>query len=230
MKNEIRVSSRDVSSKFNRRHDDLVRTIDRYLRNNNGINTIKIEGYFIESSYKSRGKDYKEYLMNINGVEILLNSFKYVDEDFYINKKYFEEIFNCELKTNKIILKREEFVFEDIVKKLFSSFNIKIITQYSIGKFRIDFYIKELNLAIEFDEWHHKKKLDEDRENEIRKINKHIKFYRIDANEDFIESASKLLKYVQQESMRELFYHGDEKALHWIKMLYNIRTDVIFLG
>ena len=113
---------------------------------------------------------------------------------------------------------------------MFSSFNIKIISQYSIGKFKIDFYIKELNLAIEFDEWHHKKNLDSNREDEIRKINKYIKFYRIDANEDFIESASKLLKFIQEESMKELFYHGDEKALYWIKNLYNIRTDVISLG
>ena len=66
---------------------------------------------------------------------------------------------------------RREFSFgEEIIKNLFSDY--KIIKQFPIsnGKYYIDWYIPELNLAIEFDEEHHKyNKNDILRENEIKK-------------------------------------------------------------
>lgn len=52
--------------------------------------------------------------------------------------------------------KRKEFQFgEDIVNNLFSDYTI--LPQYPVfeGKYRIDWYIPELKLAIEFDEKHH---------------------------------------------------------------------------
>lgn len=52
--------------------------------------------------------------------------------------------------------RRAEFVFgEEIVERLFSGYTI--IRQFPVfgGKYRIDWYIPELRLAIEFDEAHH---------------------------------------------------------------------------
>ena len=51
---------------------------------------------------------------------------------------------------------RPEFVFgEDVVERLFSGYTI--IRQFPVfgGKYRIDWYIPELRLAVEFDEAHH---------------------------------------------------------------------------
>jgi len=51
---------------------------------------------------------------------------------------------------------RPEFVFgEEIVERLFSGYTI--IRQFPVfgGKYRIDWYIPELRLAVEFDEAHH---------------------------------------------------------------------------
>lgn len=57
-----------------------------------------------------------------------------------------------------IVLKseREEIVFgEEVVERLFSGYTI--IRQFPVfgGKYRIDWYIPELRLAVEFDEAHH---------------------------------------------------------------------------
>lgn len=52
--------------------------------------------------------------------------------------------------------KRPEFVFgEEIVERLFSGYTI--IRQFPVfgGKYKIDWYVPELRLAIEFDEAHH---------------------------------------------------------------------------
>ena len=52
--------------------------------------------------------------------------------------------------------KRDELVFgEEVVERLFSGYTI--IRQFPVfgGKYRIDWYVPELRLAIEFDEDHH---------------------------------------------------------------------------
>lgn len=51
---------------------------------------------------------------------------------------------------------RPEIVFSDVVKNMFSKY--MVIEQFPVfgGKYRIDWYIPELKLAIEYDEHHHK--------------------------------------------------------------------------
>ena len=67
---------------------------------------------------------------------------------------------------------RKEYSFgEDIVKKLFNGYTVH--KQYPVfdGKYRLDWYVPELNIAIEFDENHHDYKTEEDstRQKEIEK-------------------------------------------------------------
>lgn len=60
---------------------------------------------------------------------------------------------------------RPEFTFGDnVVEKLFSNYTIK--KQYPVcgGKYKLDWYIPELNLAIEFDESAHQQKITADKE------------------------------------------------------------------
>ena len=75
--------------------------------------------------------------------------------------KYF-----CEVNGYQVVLKhqkRMEYQFgQEIIDNLFSEF--EVISQYPVfgGKYRIDWYIPELKLAIEFDEPHHFKQIKED--------------------------------------------------------------------
>lgn len=76
-------------------------------------------------------------------------------------------------KNNKIYVNtRLEIEFKDLLYQIFEPCNIEVIFQYPIDKYRIDFYIPEYNLAIEYDECHHYNKTnqqkDKDRENYIQ--------------------------------------------------------------
>lgn len=70
---------------------------------------------------------------------------------------------------------RREFLFgEEIVYNLFKGYNV--IKQFNVlgGKYKIDWYIPELQLAIEFDEAHHStpanQEADKARQQEIEKV------------------------------------------------------------
>lgn len=61
---------------------------------------------------------------------------------------------NEELKTIRFI--RPEFVFdENIISKLFGEYELH--KQFCVGSYKVDWYVPELNLVIEFDEKHHNK-------------------------------------------------------------------------
>ncbi len=76
------------------------------------------------------------------------------------NEVYYSE-FSEVTEISKYIFIRPEFAFgEDIIKKLF--YGYKILKQYRVNDYKIDWYIPELNLAIEFDEKHHKRQKKED--------------------------------------------------------------------
>ena len=72
----------------------------------------------------------------------------------------------------KILHSRVEIEFgENIINNLFSDY--EVISQFPVfnGKYFIDWYIPELNIAIEYDEYYHKnnKKADNERQEEIEK-------------------------------------------------------------
>lgn len=96
----------------------------------------------------------------------LLHGYKFMSNEAYSKVvEYFKDV---EI-TPKFV--RKEYSFgEDIVKKLFDGYTV--ISQFSVlGKYKLDWYIPELKLAIEFDEQHHKssKAKDEKRLKDIEK-------------------------------------------------------------
>lgn len=70
-----------------------------------------------------------------------------------------------------------------------------IIPQYKIKNYRVDWYIKELNMCLEYDEAHHKSKMKEDkqREKEIMK-SKNCTFLRIPQGEE-IQVVKVIMKF-----------------------------------
>ena len=69
----IKIGTKDVADKFEKKHSDIIETIERRLES---IKSIESEGGFADlrfsdnfelSSYKSRGKIYKEYLLTKDG-------------------------------------------------------------------------------------------------------------------------------------------------------------------
>lgn len=94
-----------------------------------------------------------------NALEIILSS---RSDEKTINSAleiYSKKYPNEELKSIRFI--RPEFIFgENIIEKLFDGYTIH--KQYRVEKYIIDWYIPELNIAIEFDEKHHNKNIKQD--------------------------------------------------------------------
>ena len=82
---------------------------------------------------------------------------------------------------------RKEINFKDKLKQALKPFGLKIIPQFQCLNYKIDFYIKSLNIAIEYDENDHKNYSYERHEGRQREIEKELgcRFIRIsDKNTD----------------------------------------------
>ena len=82
---------------------------------------------------------------------------------------------------------RKEINFKDKLKQALKPFGIKIIPQFQCLNYKIDFYIKSLNIAIEYDENDHRNYSYERHEGRQREIEKELgcRFIRIsDKNTD----------------------------------------------
>ena len=82
---------------------------------------------------------------------------------------------------------RKEINFKDKLKQALKPFGLKIIPQFQCLNYKIDFYIKSLNIAIEYDENDHKNYSYEKHEGRQKEIEKELgcRFIRIsDKNTD----------------------------------------------
>ena len=130
---QVLASSREVAEKFGKRHDSVLRDIDNIIKTNQVL-----QSDFILHSYKnSRNKEYRCYLLTNKGLNIL-------------NTKY----------TYSAMNPRFEYKFEYLLREMFPS--AIIISQYPILNYRIDFFMPELNMIIEYDEEQHKYSKEED--------------------------------------------------------------------
>lgn len=136
LKNEngqVLASSREVAEKFGKNHNHVLRDIDNILNSN-----PKLQSDFILSNYiNSRNKEYPCYLLTGKGLNIL-------------NTKYSYSAMNP----------RFEYKFENLIREIFPS--VIIISQYPILNYRIDFFMPELDIIIEYDEEQHRYSKEED--------------------------------------------------------------------
>lgn len=124
---KILASSREVAERFGKRNPDVNRSIRKIISSNPNM-----KNHFILSEYKSkRGRYEKEYILDKTGVDML-------------NYKFGFSVMNP----------RFEIKFKNLLEQLFS--NLKIIHQYYIDGYRLDFFMPDLNMIIEYDEEQHK--------------------------------------------------------------------------
>ena len=127
------------------------------------INKFEKEEKWVYNSRNSKASIGRTIFKNENNkkaLEIIIssNSGKYTIEKAI--EIYSKEFPDSKIKSIRFV--RPEFVFgEDIIKNLFSEYTI--LSQYKVKNYFIDWYIPELNLAIELDEKHHKSNIERDR-------------------------------------------------------------------
>ena len=130
------------------------------------------------------------FLFNVNGFVKYINNNQC---NANLVQKVLDVYFNS--KKNFIILNnRKEITFRNSIEDCFRDI-IKIIPQYQVGKYRIDIYIPEYNIAIEYDEKHHNYKTKEDFTRQ-KYIEKKIgcRFIRINENIKFEYAINQILK------------------------------------
>ena len=140
--------------------------------NNAGTTFIAESGYLKIANCFSYGKEYVDQVMS----------------------KYFQND-NLVFIANNVF----EYEFGQLLSGLFSGI-YDVIPQYIVGDYRVDFYIPDLNLVIEYDEEHHAQQLldDELRERFIKKeIN--CDFIRVEKGNE-VEGLNQIIKYVMYEN------------------------------
>lgn len=148
------------------------------------------EDYFIPNNVK------KIALFTANGYAKLIKTF--VFENDY---KKIEEVYKfLDGKDNiNLYLPKEnsENLFKEMLEETLNELKIKVEHQYPAGKYRIDFFIPEYNLAIEYDESYHELKIKEDSERE-KEINKILgcDFVRCSFKDSNIKNIIKILKEI----------------------------------
>jgi very-short-patch-repair endonuclease len=148
------LTSLEIAELTGKRHDHVLRGIDKMMKDLD----IPLDTHI--STYKDRkGETRRCYVLPKDLYISLLNGYKNISPNFKAKRYGY-----------KIV--RNEFSFgKDIVENLFEGHDI--IPQYKVcgGKYMVDWYIKDMNIVIEFDEEYHKFRSKEDlmREREIAK-------------------------------------------------------------
>ena len=145
-----------------------------------------------------RGRLYNK----VNIYELSLNTTKLILNDFHskISVEIKQYLYKIDNKTIDIILdKRFENSFGDKLINTLKPLNIKVETQKPMfnGKYRIDFYLPEFNLAIEYDEEQHKYQQEEDKQREegIKEV-LGCRFIRLDYKQDDNYNVGLVLKEI----------------------------------
>lgn len=60
-------------------------------------------------------------------------------------------------------MKDLKYLFFKLLEEALKEIDVKLIHQYYVSGYRIDFFLPEYNLAIEYDEEHHKSRTKEDK-------------------------------------------------------------------
>lgn len=139
-KDSQKISSVELATLCEKRHDNVMRDIKK-------MESSYLEVFGVEHKFALRS-----YLDKKNQSRPCFQLTQH--QARYVANKYGIILDNSNDVTVREV--RYEYCFgEDIVKNLFSGYNI--LSQFPVfeGEYRIDWYIPELNLAIEFDEEQH---------------------------------------------------------------------------
>ena len=186
------INSKEVAGMMETRHSDLMRKIEGI---NKDFNEFKFDSniYWTKSSYvDKKGQSRKCYEITKNGCELIIQRSR---KDIKL-EKLIELAGNME--TPIVLSERKEIGFIKQLEEFLSEYNIKGIKQYPILNYRIDYYIPELKLAIEYDENNHNSYSYDKQEGRQKQIEKELgcKFIRLSDNCSDLKNIAKVSKYI----------------------------------
>lgn len=192
-----------------------------WIKNRLGNFTEGIDYICIKESCDNKlgGRPQKNFLLTKSVV------ISCIQESSYINTQKRNDIlkkFNIE--NDALFTTRQEAEFIDTLLKILEPFNLECIKQYQVLNYRIDLYIKELNIAIEYDEGHHSSQVEEDdvRQNAIEK-EMGCKFIRVSNRHSHLWNCGYILKsfYITEGKLKEYLF-----AKKWFQYLSNGKSGI----
>jgi very-short-patch-repair endonuclease len=193
------VSSKIIANRLGKEHNKVLKVLDKIVQDL--INKEKLGFLFKENKYKTENqiREYKEYLLTLEGFEVYINSIRPTIEQAKGIKKIYE-MFGKKYKVKIIYYPtRFEISFKNLLFEFFEELGITVFHQYRVDKYKLDFYIPKFNLVIEYDEEQHRnmKYEDELREDFIKeKLGSDCNIIRLDYRNSDIKNVAKVLKLI----------------------------------
>lgn len=185
-----RRETREINQNLKNLQGKMVEGEDFFFCKKNELHERYLEGIFIPNNVK------RIALFKANGYAKLIKTFIFEN-----NYKIIEETYKFLGGKDNINLylpkENSENLFKEMLEETLNELKIRVDHQYPAGKYRIDFFIPEYNLAVEYDESYHELKIEEDnkREKEIIKI-LGCNFVRCSYKDSNIKNIIKILKKI----------------------------------
>ena len=169
---EKAIDSREVAEMVEKRHSDLLESIRTYICTLGESNLI--DDFFIKSTYRdTKGETRPCYLLTKKGCDMVVQRMRNNTKSKEKLVNFMNEKFGNKIET-LVINSRFETSFTDSLEEALKAFGLEVEYQKQIGSYRLDGYISELNIAIEYDEQYHfidlNKEKDYQRQREIEDI------------------------------------------------------------
>jgi len=190
--NDAWVSSRTLSDMFEKRHDHVIRDIQKM--------SSKVEIKKELCYYKDKkGQMRKYYKIEPSSAKIIENKYK--------------------LNTHCV---KDEYKFKEMLETIFT--RTEILYQYKIGDYRVDFYFPDMGIIVEYDEEHHLRQLEKDkeRENAILEIMKH----NIVTGYDYTVESNENLERVDKEEITKILRIKKGDELNGLRELCILITEL----
>ena len=164
------MNSVEIAKKYNKQHKHVLDAIRNVLKRNPELSSHFKKTFYINLQNKKQPM----YSFDLVGENVIENKFKYNVRNARFEYKMLNEL--C-----------------DFLDEL----HIKYIKQYPILTYKIDLFLPDYNLSVEYDEEQHKfkQKYDKNRENNIKDI-LGCEFVRIKENETVGTAIGRILKEI----------------------------------
>lgn len=193
----MKLSSNEIAIALEIEHKKILRDIRKYISK-----CSDAENHFIKSTYiDCQNKKRPCYFIDSIGVKIIIDN-KYKTPKLYNLIKLYNDTFDENAETI-ILSDRFENSFINDLEEFLNNFGIHGKRQFICGNYFIDFYIEELNIAIEYDEEQHKysQAYDIERQKYISdKLN--CDFIRCDFKTSNVNNIAKVFKYILNQKER----------------------------
>lgn len=192
-KKDLVMTSRELAELTNKEHKNVIRDI-RVEKEKLEMEGISNELIFEMREYKdSTGRTLPQYIINEKGIKLLVRKYRNLKDtklqEFLVKHSIIVDFIHTST--------RFEVSFLNLLEEALFEIDVFGIKQFNVNGYRVDFYIPELKLAVEYDEQQHNymEKQDLDRQLIISK-ELDCEFIRCDYKESDIKNVMNVLKKI----------------------------------